>query len=252
MPNLVKNVLTVCSATPKMFWQIANFVSSSSDDIFDFEKVLPTPEDLKIVCSTKYSRFKDLYYRLFTPESKYSSVLGVSEETFRRIQMTEQMWLRLGSPSPFSPQGLTQKEIDILGTRYHLYEGKEDEYPAVLIGYCLAQNVFFYGSETWYEWRLSAWGTGRRAAHAKILEEGYGWKFTTAWSVPFGVVKTLSMIFPSVIFELQYADEDIGQNCGIEGWQNGELVHKCSFLWGSSEAINFAEKLWGEEHFDED
>ena len=36
----------------------------------------------------------------------------------------------------------------------------------------------------------------------------------TAWSAPIPVIKKLSEMYPNIELTLEFADEDLGQNCG--------------------------------------
>lgn len=67
--------------------------------------------------------------------------------------------------------------------------------------------------------------------------------FQTAWSAPHPVLEKLSEMFPDVKLEHEWADEDIGQNCGRCSYQNGEIID--GYVPESEkEAIEFACKMW--------
>lgn len=65
------------------------------------------------------------------------------------------------------------------------------------------------------------WGTKWNACDQSVnVEEGRA-SFETAWACPTPVLKTLSERFPNDEIRIQYADEDIGCNCGKFTLKNG-------------------------------
>ena len=67
----------------------------------------------------------------------------------------------------------------------------------------------------WYTWHNKYWGTKWNAydGYTKVGKSYVIFVFSTAWSSPFLVIEQLRLLgYP---FELRYADEDIGNNCGI-------------------------------------
>ena len=70
----------------------------------------------------------------------------------------------------------------------------------------------------WYQWHICNWGTkwtGDAVSWPK--DEGDTVKFTiaTAWSFPEGIAEKLSALYPELEFSWEYADEDVGHNCGF-------------------------------------
>lgn len=83
------------------------------------------------------------------------------------------------------------------------------------------ENGFNHGG---YEWCLGNWGTKWNAYTACV---GYDEvTFQTAWNYPEPIFKALSKKFPDLIFEVEYADEDSGSNCGITAWKNGVEIER--------------------------
>jgi len=100
-------------------------------------------------------------------------------------------------------------------------------------------NHINHGSIHWYDWRIKNWGTQWSSYTTSLCEDGI--KFQTAWSTPQPVIKKLSELFPDVLFSIEYADEDIGSNCGGYSYQNGELTD--SYIPNKDEAAEFACEL---------
>ena len=79
-------------------------------------------------------------------------------------------------------------------------------------------------------------------------------EFQTAWSTPERIIKTLSEKYPSLEFEVSYADEDFGYNVGKYTYQDGEIIEIYLPDGGSPEANKLAEEILGyfpEEEYDE-
>jgi hypothetical protein len=66
----------------------------------------------------------------------------------------------------------------------------------------------------WYAWHLKYWGTKWNAYDSYIAATPgtITFVFSTAWSTPEPVISKLKLL--GFNFELKYADEDIGSNCG--------------------------------------
>lgn len=95
-----------------------------------------------------------------------------------------------------------------------------------------------YGANEWYSWALKNWGTKWNAY--EVITEYDAFEFQTAWSTPVPVIAKLSKMFPSVVFEVQYADEDLGGgNAGTYEIKNGEILDE------SEGDFDFACEVWG-------
>lgn len=101
----------------------------------------------------------------------------------------------------------------------------------------------------WYRWRLYNWDTKWNAYNCSGLEEGSDEiTFDTAWSTPEAIIKALSIIHPNYIFRCEYADEDIGSNCGYYVFKNGELLEDVdSREMEYREALEWAIRVMGLE-----
>ena len=106
----------------------------------------------------------------------------------------------------------------------------------------MIENILKYGYPNAIEWACGRWGTKWNALEAS--REGTNViLFQTAWCLPDKVLKTLSEKFEDTTFKVTYADENIGCNCGIAEYKNGEA----SFfepIACSIEAYELAFSLW--------
>ena len=112
------------------------------------------------------------------------------------------------------------------------------------------QQMLKYGVVGWYDWGCRYWGTKWNACETacEINECEYGsvavFTFETAWAAPLPVIERLAAIFPDIAFELTYADEDYGYNCGRFNYRDGEQSLSYLPTGGSDEAM----ELYFETH----
>lgn len=92
------------------------------------------------------------------------------------------------------------------------------------------------GCSDWYSWRLRFWGTKWNAAETVVTGKNEV-VFDTAWSMPDEIYKAISKKYHTTV-EVEYADECIGDNCGMSVYENGEEVDY------SQGTARFAEKVW--------
>ena len=73
-----------------------------------------------------------------------------------------------------------------------------------------------------YEWCCDNWGTKWNAYEVAVTKWD-GIYFDTAWATPEPIFRELSKRFPDVTLVVEYADEDIGHNCGTMYYTNGKV-----------------------------
>ena len=102
-----------------------------------------------------------------------------------------------------------------------------------------------YGADNWYDWAWKNWGTKWNACDSIIDKSESTMEFDTAWATPGKIFILLSKQFDKLVFTVEYADEDLGYNCGVAEYQNGKKVLKKPKLKeGSEKAEKFAMDLW--------
>lgn len=89
---------------------------------------------------------------------------------------------------------------------------------------------FFHGMD----FARQAWGT-KWNAYDQDLEVDQGLvSFDTAWSCPIPIFEALSTLHPDAEIVVQFADEDIGSNCGAITLKGGQITAKdCAGNWNS-------------------
>lgn len=88
-------------------------------------------------------------------------------------------------------------------------------------------------------WSIINWGT-KWNAYDQNLDDDNVITFDTAWSAPITVISKISWIFPGLVVQLDYADEDIGQNTGSFIWSGVERISGGPLEDGSKEAFEMA------------
>lgn len=102
-----------------------------------------------------------------------------------------------------------------------------------------------YGRNNWYDWSIEHWGTKWNAYDGSYNEFEKCITFDTAWAMPSKIIVALSEMFPDVEFYVEYADEDVGHNCGFFTIKNGKDYDWDAMEKGSVEAEMFAIRLKG-------
>lgn len=101
------------------------------------------------------------------------------------------------------------------------------------------RRKLLYGASDWYDWHIKYWGTKWDCYDViKICENEF--EFRTAWSTPEEIIKYLSKKFPTVKFQIEFADEDVGSNCGSYTYLDGEKVFSNYPTLQSEEAVLFS------------
>jgi len=122
----------------------------------------------------------------------------------------------------------------------------QEEYQAIHpssiedVGKTHIDNILQHGSDTWYDWCCAHWGTKWGAMDSYIAGNEFG--YNTAWSAALPITYKLSELFPNVVFSHEWADEDIGSNCGRIQFQNGKEIE--AYLPKDKEAVLFGCRMW--------
>ena len=224
MPNHISNKLLVTANSheelEKFLLSIkGNEIVDDEEQLIDFNRIIPMPLPLR---TTQSSSMVDdaIYYHL---------VKSGQEELVNTI---------LRCPQCYNMERYSNKTEQELAEMYEIGEK--------YVGYF---NEF--GAKDWYDWSIKNWGT-KWNAYSSILEvkDEYSVElsFQTAWSGVPDIISKLTEMFPTFTFEYEYADEDMGYNCGSGYGEDGEF----SFLMlqgGSEDAIKTYARCWG---YDED
>lgn len=108
-----------------------------------------------------------------------------------------------------------------------------------------------YGDKNWYDWNLKNWGTKWNSCEnqyddIEVLSDKpdailqYDFSFQTAWSTPEPVITKLMLDNPELLIEVDYADEDLSNNCGSFHMDEGNVE-----WYDESGNMQFACDVWG-------
>lgn len=96
-----------------------------------------------------------------------------------------------------------------------------------------------YGAPDWYKWRVKNWGTKWEPSETYVFDDNTV-EFQTAWDTPFPIFQKVSKKYHTTVY-VEYADEDLGSNCGRLKFINGECVMDES----AEDDFDFACRVWG-------
>ena len=218
MPNHVTNVLTLHGDAARVR-EVLEAVRQDGLVLgsVDFNKILPMPESLNIEASSKtdaglqaYRDFIEVYTLGGTlHQDELADIPRESEAAFlcQRPDIQPEVWA---------------------------------------LGKTAWNNLRLYGAATWYDWRVRHWGSKWNAYGCEDgrFREGNRLAFQTAWSAPHPVLRKLAELFPDVEIEHEWADEDIGCNCGRYRYRDGVCAEEW-FPETEREAVAFACSVMG-------
>jgi hypothetical protein len=208
MPNHVKNIITFVGAKRtinKLLKQVL------VDDRFNFETIIPMPEELGDT-TTPTKIISKQEYNLQEKEIK-----RIAKKIKDNIELTTEEELK--HKWGFS-RGLTNEISN---------EYKEK-----------------FGFDNWYDWSLHNWDTKWNSYGLELDLENNTISFDTAWSMPFNVLDKLSTMYPTLELNVKYADEDTGYNVGEFVLKNGVITKHNKPKGGTYEAYALALEIRGE------
>lgn len=112
-----------------------------------------------------------------------------------------------------------------------------------------------YWEDNWYDWSIKNWWTKRPAYEFYMKRRDWIMKmfnerkseiiFNTAWGTPLPIWYKLWEIFKNIKFKIEFADEDIWNNCWINNIENWELT------WiNKNSKYNFAKRVQSYNKFE--
>lgn len=200
----------------------------------DFNKLIPMPPTLMIESGSETSHGIEIYLHAVNPATDDYSVSKMQEDDFRALVNSLRKEAMFGGPAA----KLDQETIDKY-TKHSTFE------KLAKLGKTAADNMVKYGATTWYDWSIHNWGT-KWNSYDPWKGEDHGLLFSTAWSAPHPVIKALSQRFPEVTFTHEWADEDLGHNCGKYKYLGGECINEYEPT-DRMEAIELALFVWGND-----
>ena len=200
----------------------------------DFGKLIPMPESLHIESGSRATNGMSLYLTSLNPNVKH---FGAPEDKLPEEELLPLYYQIKQSRGTFGINpSLTEGEIQDM-TKYN------SEAELLNLGKQAVQNVLDYGAPTWYDWSVIHWGTKWNSYSNSYNEETGILGFQTAWSAPHPILLKLSEMFPDVTIKHEWADEDMGSNCGMRVYLGGEVIQE--YFPEGKEAMEWAADTWG-------
>ena len=240
MPNHVMNRITLdCSdERAKEIMEAVMFNPNPEDEentgfgTLDFNKLVPMPESLMIEAGSATERGIEIYLTAVNPDTKDYGFPKMPEDEFEKLVND----LNRDKPYVFRRPFLFDDEIQ----KYTMYTNFEK---LAETGKQAVDNLINYGYTCWYDFCTNEWGT-KWNSYDPVKENDHGFQFCTAWTAPHPILEALAAKYPDVHIIHEWADEDIGQNCGKSEYVCGECSY-CDTSLPRLEAIKFATGLWG-------
>lgn len=222
MPNHITNILTISGEEVQVRECLFQISSNEKDEetgnhnhrLIDFNKIIPRPKSLDI---TSGSRVDQAIALLQDKNEYFEKMLDYPWVKNEGMETIEQVKTYLRSQ-------MTEKDME---------EGR-----------MALHNIETYGCKDWYDWSCLNWGTKWNAYDQDELDFGVI-RFDTAWSTPYPVIKALAETFPNLDFEVKFADEDLGSNCGTYKFVFGVL--ESEYQPEGTEALKYACQIKGYE-----
>lgn len=222
MPNHVLNIVTLYG-DEKRIEQLRKeqMQEEGGAGSLDFQKIIPMPESLNIESGSRTKTAIKLY--------QAANRSGIEEESY--AECGERL------------KEVLQKYDKKLAERI----GDFDLEGTLQFGKTAVNNLIRYGAATWYEWCIEHWGTKWNGYN---LGEGYPCeknqlRFYTAWDAPHPVLQELSALYPDVVLNHRWADEDLSHNLGERNYQAGKVTSEKILIEGTLDALMFACELHG-------
>lgn len=179
MPNNVTHFIEF-SGPKEELSRLKEAILTTEDETtyFDFDKILPMPEELNTVVGDSLYVGMNLHGYIRVGTSWKYTYVGKEESLL--------YW-------SLSPETLNVQEFgDYLLTKW------PDAHEKGEIG---VSNFKKYGHVSWYSWRTENWGTKWNSYDYRLVEDSanrFSFQFDTAWSTPFPVLEQLIKRFPDI------------------------------------------------------
>lgn len=233
MPN---NVINVLSVDPKDTAVIEALINEKGE--LDFEKIVPMPKTFERFGETVPCLDGGLYDD-FHSFIQMRNIDSLKSEKIKFVVQHVFLGKEPVSLTKGNNTALTESEVENLTTEFfdmierlpevyhktHRVIAKSGEFRDNKVALtnelvCLALT----GEKDPLSWARKYWGTKWNGYDETINDDKTSITFDTAWTSPFELIKALSKKFPTAEISVEYADEDLGRNCGYYLMLNGEIM----------------------------
>jgi len=249
MPNWVSNKLVISGENSEEIVKSLLTKDDEGDELnFDFNKIIPMPDELHIISGTVTDRAVALYLTSINPSVRYYGKVTDKMILGRYLELLEKLKAKGKNLNAFDimtpAEKIAEYEKSVVGEDENFNAGKTVE-EAITYGKRAVDNIIKYGHMNWYDWSVANWGTKWNASSTNIT--GSTIEFETAWSDVSDLMCKLSEKYPDNTFYYDFAEEQAGFYAGEFTYENGEEVAGGYFDEGSKEAYEKYFELWGGE-----
>ncbi len=245
MPNWVCNRLRVSGPNANKILKGLLTKSDAEGIRFDFNKILPMPEDLNIISGSTTDKCFEVYLStLSEDEAKKEIEICVGSTLFPELTSG-----RYHIKSKEEIDEIVDEAINNWSKNADpedpVFKTKED---VVAYGKRVTDNIKKYGSKDWYDWCVKNWGTKWNACntiYAKDCPDEI--QFDTAWSDVRNLILKLSEKYPELEIVYDYAEEQVGYYAGHCFYKNGCCSTNEEYGNYTKEAYEMHFDLWGED-----
>ena len=216
MPNHVTSMISMKGIT-----KLDLFKKENNHKEFDFNKIIPMPEELHVESSSEADNGLYIYClcnTFFNGEVEHPTATQILEAftlmSSSQIKIGESnAKMAVQKNSLFFPHFIDIERIKSLIDAIKKGEELDRLISLYEKGKAYYSNVEKYGFADWYHWSIANWGTKWNAYETQILD-GDTIMFDTAWAAPLPIIEALSKKYWRVPIYIKYADEDMGSNTG--------------------------------------
>lgn len=194
---------------------------------FDFNKLIPMPDDLKLDAGSIEWDSIACYYLSLNDDEKFKLIKLLKS---KEVSYCHNYWNKYkGDIKELenNPKKLNEKINNYNG----LFDfDKEKQFTSINeLGKQYIENIKNYNFPQWYDWCVENWGTKWNVeddidvVYDKNIDE-YDISFQTAWNVPTGIVEKYSELCEDDEFYWEYENEDY-DGTHILRKINGEIVN---------------------------
>lgn len=202
---------------------------NAGDMYFDFEKILPTPTDLKI----KEDNNMTLGIQYFL-NCKHE-LLPLKDSELQQIYDND----------------LVQNRYLVEDTNkiYNTFWSKKGSTRAKILeqGIKGIMNILHYGYPSDYLWHIKNWGSSQNSTNAKFNfanKDECSITFDTFSLAPFGIVEHLCKTYNNIDIKAQYGSSIFGRRCGVMFTDNDNL-YQITYNDFTKESYDIAIDLYG-------
>ena len=230
MPNWCTNTVTMKDLVERVIKR-----NEKGEPVFDFNDILPMPEDLNV--SAGSNNEQDIM--LYLTENLTVPLESLSED--KKEILDEYVTNHFGGDSWHSTIWKRCEAIPAEDRERRMKDGEH-----------LVNNIQKYGCMTWYEWCSSVWGTKWNACSTYVEDgEPDTVEFDTAWAPPAGVLEALSKKYPDDTLTCEWHEE--GGTYGRFVLLNGQCIEHSEgeWTWDEEDEVDYIEEEVDEEHEEE-